>query len=102
MDVYYTPPEKKMKLNDSEHSEKGTILVDLNKLTVEKKGNDEVKKYDKKRIQLKSGSTQPNSQSFFPLAVDDYFMTVAMLSRELSDKVWRIVTKLSLSVWCGH
>ena len=39
----------------------------------------EVKKYEKGITQLKSGSTESN-QSFFPLAIDDYFMAVAILS----------------------
>ena len=39
----------------------------------------EVKKYEKGITQLKSGSTE-SDQSFFPLAIDDYFMAVAILS----------------------
>ena len=64
------------------NSPDGVIIVDLD----ECKGcnsYDEnavtVQEYEKGTALLKSGSTQ-SDQSFFPLAIDDYFMAVAILS----------------------
>ena len=39
----------------------------------------------KKPIYLQSGSSE-SKQSFFPLAVDDYFMSVAILSKRFSSE----------------
>ena len=57
------------------------IEVDLNNRKCSYKNYDEkeVQEYKDGNVQLKSGSTE-SEQSFFPLAIDDYFMTVAILS----------------------
>ena len=60
----------------------GVIIVDLDKCNYSynnKYDENTVKVYEGNTAQLKSGSTQL-SQSFFPLAIDDYFMAVAILS----------------------
>ena len=58
--------------------------MDLNKLTTERKDLGEVNNYEGKSTQLLSGS-QESVQTFFPLAVDDYFMSVAIMSQWLSN-----------------
>ena len=58
--------------------------MDLNKLTAERKDLGEVNNYAGKSTQLLSGS-QESVQTFFPLAVDDYFMSVAIMSQWLSN-----------------
>ena len=60
--------------------------MDLANLTAKLKGAEEVDKYRDKSTPLLSGSEE-SKQSFFPLAVDDYFMTVAILSQTLGEKV---------------
>ena len=62
-------------------------MVDLNKLRVCNVG-EETKRIFKEPepVELLSGSEESN-QSIFPLAVDDYFMTVAILSKSHSSEV---------------
>ena len=58
-------------------SEECKVIVDLFKLTAEENRMDELDNF-----------TQCASSEFsFPLAADDYFMTVAILAEVLSDKV---------------
>ena len=58
-------------------SEECKVIVNLFKLTAEEKRMDELDNF-----------TQCASSEFsFPLAADDYFMTVAILAQGLSDKV---------------
>ena len=62
--------------------------MDLVKLTAEDKNESEVNNYKHQSTKLLSGSTK-SKQSFFPLAVDDYFMAVAILCKELGDVRWK-------------
>ena len=70
------------------------LRVDLNKLevrddTLEVCDVDEEEKRKLKKagpVELLSGSEE-SDQSIFPLAVDDYFMTVAILSKSHSSEV---------------
>ena len=45
---------------------------------------------------LKSGSTQ-SQQSFFPLAIDDYFMAVAILSGRKSEVNTAVLTQCTMN-----
>ncbi|CAI8054395.1 Deoxycytidylate deaminase [Geodia barretti] len=66
-----------------QRSEPLTIVVDLDELTANPGDvNEREEKYKGKRIKLQRGSKVSN-QSFFPLAVDDYFMSIAILSQRL-------------------
>ena len=50
--------------------------MDLVKITAESKSRDEIRHFN-----------EHSEESFFPLAVDDYFMAVAVLSQRLSAEV---------------
>ena len=58
------------------------IIVDLHNLNATKYQDKE--KYDEHQgtVQLSSGSVK-SDQKFSPLAVDDYFMSIAILSKKL-------------------
>ena len=62
------------------------IEVDLNNRECSYKSLDEneVQEYEDEIAKLKFGSTE-SKQSFFPLAIDDYFMAVAILSGRESE-----------------
>ena len=68
--------------------------MDLDELTANPGDvNEREEKYKGKRITLQRGSKVSN-QSFFPLAVDDYFMSIAILSQRLgsADEVcWLVI-----------
>ena len=62
------------------------IEVDLNNRKCSYKNYDEneVQEYEGGIAELQFGSTE-SEQSFFPLAIDDYFMAVAILSGRESE-----------------
>ena len=59
----------------------GKIVVDLAELTAA--DEDETNANYEGEVQLEKGSLA-SRQTFFPLAVDDYFMAVAILSQRFS------------------
>ena len=65
--------------------------MDLHALSAERAPINEVDIYMQGETKLLSGSSV-SQQSFFPLAIDDYFMAVAILSRGIKDskdnEVW--------------
>ena len=65
------------------------ITVDLHGLTATKGQDEETyKKHKEETVQLSSGSVE-SDQHFFPLAVDDYFMSIAILSKKLKHETVR-------------
>ena len=65
--------------------------MDLHNLSAERAPINEVANYKQGKTKLLSGSSV-SQQSFFPLAVDDYFMAVAILTRGIRNlkdyEVW--------------
>jgi deoxycytidylate deaminase len=90
VEVICTTSSKKMKLteNSKPHCDSNMsdiLMVDLNELKVCNVGEETKTQFEEAEpVELLSGSEE-SDQSIFPLAVDDYFMTAAILSKSEDD-----------------
>ena len=70
-------------VDQPEQVQQNFVIVDLDRCSASKRQtNNELKKEYAVGLRVKTTSQQI---SFFPLAVDDYFMSVAILSGKFSD-----------------